>query len=253
MTHISHSDVQKYHDDGVIILREFLSSDEVSLVNDALMHYVEEIVPRLPEDERVYESNASQLRNLFHMHVHDPFFLRFGTNPKLKSVVEALEGWHYELHYVESFLKPAKCGSEVPMHQDEPFLGLVKPQFVTAWFPLDQVDEGNGTLRFILGSHKWGRIDHDNTTIPGSQFVTANSEALKELPNVPAVMKPGDVALFNCRLLHYSLANTSDKSRRIIGVGMRGPEAGLRVEPHSTARIANSILLQDAENRRDTQ
>lgn len=131
------------------------------------------------------------------------------------------------------------------MHQDEPFLNLMRPHFATAWFPLDRVDEGNGTLRFILGSHKWGAIPHELGTVPGSPYITSNAEALKTLPNIAAILEPGDVAIFPCRLLHYSLPNMSERPRRILGVGMRGPDAGLKMPDESKGSIVNSLRLNE--------
>jgi phytanoyl-CoA hydroxylase len=246
---LSQEEIDQYHQDGVVFVRGFLTPAEVQSVNDAMNRYVAEVVPRLPEAERVYEGDTLHLRNLFHMDVHDDFFSNFGTQEKLIDLVEELEGWRYELHYVESFMKPAQCGSEVPMHQDEPFLGLIHPQFATAWFPLDPVDEGNGTLRFILGSHKWGAIPHETGTVPGSPFITSNADALKNMPNVPAILEPGDLALFPCRLLHYSLPNRSMRRRRIVGVGMRGPDAGLKMSEDDRTRIVNSMRLDELGQR----
>jgi phytanoyl-CoA hydroxylase len=245
MGFLSQKEIDQYHEDGVVFLRGFLTPAEARSANEELDRYIDEVVPRLPEGERVYEGEASHLRNLFHMDVHDEFFSKFGHQEKLRDIVEELQGWRYQLHYVESFLKPAHCGSEVPVHQDEPFLNLMRPHFVTAWFPLDPVDEGNGTLRFILGSHKWGAMPHDLGTLPGSPYITSNAEALKAMPNVPAVLEPGDVAFFSCRLLHYSLPNRSERRRRILGVGMRGPDAGFKMPEENSASIVNSLRLNE--------
>ena len=245
MAIVTTSEKEKYLEDGVIFLRNFLGPDEVKATQDRVQYYVDNIIPNIPENERVYEDEGIALRNMFHMHLYDEYFNKFGNMAKLKEAVFELEGWACELHYVESFMKPKNVGSEVPMHQDEVFLSIARPQFVTAWFPMDPVDTRNGTLRFILGSHKWGAIPHETTTIPGSQYVTANADALKQLPSLAAELMPGDIALFGCRLLHYSLPNTSDRPRRILGVGLHGPDAGVLQREEDWERILESMTLDE--------
>src|SRR5436190_39806 len=43
-------------------------------------------------------------------------------------------------------------------HQDSPYWPTLAPKdvMVTAWVALDDVDEGNGCMRMMPGTHQWG-------------------------------------------------------------------------------------------------
>ena len=234
-----------YEKDGIVFIRNFFEQDYMSAVRAQLEDYIRNVLPKVPDAHYVYEDGGGVLRNLWRMDLYDPFFEDFGRHSKLRELVTALEGWAYELHYVEAFLKPERCGSEIPMHQDFALQHLSEPQFLTAWFPLDPVSESNGALRFIPGSHHWGNISHTAVTNAGSRLVVESAEALKQLPYVAAELVPGDVAVFGCQTVHYSPPNTSENPRRALAVGMRGPKAHVQSEQLDWQRVVDSMDLKE--------
>ena len=68
--------------------------------------------------------------------------------------------WHDQIQY-----KPAEIGGVNMWHQDAPLWPIIAPMTeVTAWVALDDVDEANGCMSMIPGSHLWGNhIDFLNT------------------------------------------------------------------------------------------
>ena len=95
-------------------------------------------------------------------------------------------------------------------HQD---LGVLLPEaddslIISVWMPLVPVDEDNGCLLFIPGSHKRGLLRHEssrvNTGLP--------AEAVPG-QQVAVPMMPGDVLFFHSTTIHSSLPNRSDRLR----------------------------------------
>jgi hypothetical protein len=68
--------------------------------------------------------------------------------------------WHDQIQF-----KPANIGGVNMWHQDAPYWPvLVGGTQVTAWIALDDVDAGNGCMRMVPGSHRWGNaIDYLQT------------------------------------------------------------------------------------------
>jgi ectoine hydroxylase-related dioxygenase (phytanoyl-CoA dioxygenase family) len=104
-------------------------------------------------------------------------------------------------------------------HQDYPYV-MDSFDAVVFWIPLQDVDETNGCLSVLPGSHSQGLrkltlVDPDNKNnnkqkmmkIAGVQDIVAASEKVK----VP--VKLGDVLVFSTLLLHASGPNVSDRAR----------------------------------------
>ena len=67
---------------------------------------------------------------------------------------KVLRIWHDQIQY-----KPAQTGGVNMWHQDAPLWPILAPMTeVTAWVALDDVDEENGCMSMVPGSHLWG--DH---------------------------------------------------------------------------------------------
>lgn len=113
------------------------------------------------------------------------------------------------LQYNESFVtKPPRIGQPVHWHQDPSFkIKATSDPISTCDVYLDKADEENGCLWVVPGSHKKGVIDvkplvkEHGFKIPGA---------------IPVRMEPGDVAFHDNGCLHGSMANHTDRQRRIV-------------------------------------
>lgn len=103
-------------------------------------------------------------------------------------------------------------------HQDNGY-GELKPyNAITTLTALEDVDEENGCLRIIPGSHKIGQIDVDHLfkSSRSDKEVSIKVEADEEKA-IPAVMKAGETLIFHCWMLHQSQGNFSrTRDRRIL-------------------------------------
>jgi phytanoyl-CoA hydroxylase len=64
----------------------------------------------------------------------------------------------------QALFKPAKHGSRVLWHQDNEYWQLEPSNVVTMWLALDDVDDRNGCMRVIPGTHQGPLLDHVPST-----------------------------------------------------------------------------------------
>jgi ectoine hydroxylase-related dioxygenase (phytanoyl-CoA dioxygenase family) len=121
--------------------------------------------------------------------------------------------WHDQIQY-----KPATVGGANMWHQDAPYWPIIRPMTqVTAWVALDDVDEGNGCMRMIPGSHRWGnQIDFLHTIKNFDDMPSEwNGHAL-EIKSCPVTR--GEVHFHHALTWHGSGKNTSGRPRRAIAL-----------------------------------
>ena len=116
-------------------------------------------------------------------------------------------------------------------HQDSYYIPTLPNTLIAAWVAISEATQENGCLWFRVGSqieplypqshneytHEARALDgvFDNNTASDSDTTTNQLGAIAErYPEVPCPAKPGDVIFFHGSILHRSLANESNYSRR---------------------------------------
>ena len=125
----------------------------------------------------------------------------------------SLRIWHDQIQF-----KPEESGGANPWHQDAPLWPIIEPMTeVSAWVALDDVDEGNGCMSMVPGSHLWGE---------NMSFV----ESLRSFTELPAEfaghplqvrtcpVSRGEVHFHHALTWHGSAANTSGRPRRAVAL-----------------------------------
>ncbi len=148
-------------------------------------------------------------------------------------------------HNVESFLGPEVAGHPVwnlrsktpnnplvtvPWHQDTAYLaegaeGTLQP---TAWIPLVEANQLNGTLQVVRCGHRSGRVFRhrlENTRgHKDSWYLYIPEDDLPAGEIVTCEMPPGSLLLFNQLLPHRSTENYSDIVRWSIDLRWQRPD-----------------------------
>lgn len=141
-------------------------------------------------------------------------FQRFVLDERLTGILRAVLGKEPLLLEDQILMKPPEFGSAKPYHQDNAYF-LCRPadDVLTAWIALDDVDEANGCLRYIDGSHSQGILPHEPlpdapyNKSPASELIDMGRESV-------APVKKGGVVLHHCQTLHTSHRNHSKRWRR---------------------------------------
>ncbi|XP_041052019.1 probable alpha-ketoglutarate-dependent hypophosphite dioxygenase [Carcharodon carcharias] len=104
----------------------------------------------------------------------------------------------------------------VAWHQDIRYWGFDGGSVASVWLALDDVDEENGVLQVIPGSHKLGLQEHGTSTIPGN-MLTSNQEIPEHLVEaekaVLCPLKAGQMSIHDGLTVHFSEPNMSNRRR----------------------------------------
>jgi len=117
-----------------------------------------------------------------------------------------------------SFLYKTKGqNSELSIHQDWTILDETQSLALNIWTPLCDVNEENGTLMVIPGSHQ----EILPIRCPTLPFFFSGQEDVLLPYLVPMNVKAGQSVVLNQRLIHYSPPNKTDKIRIAITSGVK--------------------------------
>jgi ectoine hydroxylase-related dioxygenase (phytanoyl-CoA dioxygenase family) len=204
----------RYEQDGFLRVPAMLDADALRSVELELTAYVTSVVPRLPQNDIVWEAGGKAIRNLWRMEAYSEFFRELASRPHIVNLVAELVNGAPVAMAVELFAKPARVGSGVPIHQDNGYFNLTPPDALTCWIALDASTHENGCVYYARGSHKHGLLPHKASMVPGNSWGLADPPAPSTLDEAPGILRPGDAMLHHCCTLHRSEPNQSATPRR---------------------------------------
>lgn len=235
-----------YDRDGFVIVRQLLPQSEFAALCQNLDRYIRDVVPDLPDSAAFYDdrSRPSTLKQMQHMGV-DPFFKEYAAHPRWRALADALVGEESRAESPEWFNKPPGTNHVTPPHQDNYYFNLKPPNVVTIWMALDAVDDENGCLRYVRGSHLKPVRSHNRSGVLGfSQGIFDYGAADTEL-EVPIHLQPGDVVAHHGNTIHRADANRSSvRSRRSFAMVFKG--ISCRRDEEGFARYTEALKAQHA-------
>jgi len=172
--------------------------------------------------------NSGKLKNdLFHslskighaLHDLDPVFNSFSRSPQMKKLVAELGLSNSLIIQSMYILKHAKIGGVVDVHQDSSFLYTEPESCIGFWFALEDTTKENGCMWAMPGGHRtalrsWFRIKEEG----GTELFILDNEPISMEGMIPLEVKKGTCIVLNGLLPHYSLPNTSSKSRQAYAI-----------------------------------
>jgi hypothetical protein len=208
-------DVHRYRREGYHLLPNLL--DEKDLRHaveffDSLDDAAE--VPTSYEAEYDSGEGARRLRKLRRLlwnepELWGPILNRAGIGDLARSVI----GERAAVVFHAAFLKPARVGTEVALHQDQALWSYQYPAAFSVWVALTPVSPDNGGLFGCPASHAGGHVPHrDRPHYTWHPSLDVAEDGLDE--PVQFVLQPGDGVMWDRYFAHGSAANTSPNDRR---------------------------------------
>lgn len=199
-----------YDQHGYVMVRNLYSVDEIKkikeIVDDEIRQY------EIKKDSRdSHKSNG--LVNSIHKIINSEKIEAVQKQTKLINLVEVLMGVRAKPFGTEIFVKPAKHGLKVPVHQDNYYWCVEPAMGLTVWVALEESGIENGGVYYFSGSHKDGLCVHERSGAPGSSQMLKDDRMLEKYRKVLPELKIGDALIHHALVLHGSDDNKSDKGR----------------------------------------
>ena len=187
----------------------------------------EELVPMRTRTEQIIHyalrNNCDLFTNYYLRHRVDqgvlydlfqrfPEFPPLARHPAIVTMLQNIYARNFFLYENSLVYKPPRGDNAVPWHQD--FMNRADEPFkVIVWMALDDVDEENGCIYAIPGSHltgyrSWYKVRGE------THHTRLRLDDLDLSRAVPLTLRAGDVLIFHCALLHSSKNVHSERPRR---------------------------------------
>ncbi|MFN8249468.1 MAG: phytanoyl-CoA dioxygenase family protein [Ferruginibacter sp.] len=172
--------------------------------------------------------NSGKLKgDLFHslnkighaLHDLDPVFDAFSRSPQMKALAADLELNNWLIIQSMLIFKHARIGGVVDIHQDSTFLFTEPDSCIGFWFALEDAYKENGCLWAKPGGHQCKLHARFQRKIGGgTEMIHLNNEAYDTEGMIPLEVKKGTCIVLHGLLPHYSLPNSSGKSRQAYAI-----------------------------------
>jgi ectoine hydroxylase len=214
--------LEQFDREGYLFFPSQFTPQEMKVLIDA----VPELYARR-EDYNVREKGKDAVRTNFAAHMYSRPFARLARHPRMVQPVMDLFGEEVYMHQFKINGKAAFDGDVWQWHQDygtwmnDDMMPTARAMNIAIF--LDDVNEYNGPLMFIPGSHKKGVIDakHDLTTtsyplwtIDNDLIATLVERAGGKNGGIVSPTGPaGSMIMFHSCLVHASSSNLSPWNR----------------------------------------
>ena len=238
-----------FQEAGVIVLRNFVSTEACAALRQRALDLVDEFDPddvrsvfsttaqeqlgdkyfiesgdkirfflesdAFDETGKLRQAKEHSLNKMGHaMHDLDPEFDRFSHTPKLANLADSLGFDDPAIIQSMYIFKPPRIGGEVVCHQDSTYLYTEPESCVGFWFALEDATLENGCMHFIPGAHKLPLKKRNYRKADG----TITTDTLDDTPwpekqKVAAPAQAGSLVVFHGRAPHLSGPNRSARSR----------------------------------------
>jgi phytanoyl-CoA hydroxylase len=218
---------KNFDQDGFVHLPCFLTNLQLVELQKAVERYILEIVPQLNQSEVFFDNpeKPETLKQLQRME-QDPFFANYSRHSHWNKTASEFLGEPVEVLGVEYFNKPPKTKHKTPPHQDNHYFCLAPPQVLTIWVALDYIDDENGCIHYVRGSHTLPVRQHRlSSTLGFSQCIPDYSQSDMDSES-KFTCQPGDAVIHHGNTIHRAGPNlTKNRQRRALAMVFRGKSA----------------------------
>ncbi|MFN5446041.1 MAG: phytanoyl-CoA dioxygenase family protein [bacterium] len=214
---LSKEQLEQFDRDGYLFFPSHFTPEEIKTLSDE--------VPKLYAQDRpenIREKGKTSVRTNFAAHMYSEPFAKLGRHPRMIGPVEQMFGEKLYMHQFKINGKMAFDGDIWQWHQDYgTWLNddqMPDARAMNVAIFLDEVNEFNGPLMFIPGSHKMGALDagHDTSTTSYPLWTISNDN-IRSLVDKGSIVAPkgpaGSMIMFSGCLVHASSPNLSPWNR----------------------------------------
>jgi ectoine hydroxylase-related dioxygenase (phytanoyl-CoA dioxygenase family) len=257
-TRVSHQQIEHYRDNGFVVIRNFLTPEELEEWRSA----VDEAVGargqgRLPGGGEPAQKIEDYYNNVFIQSLNlwqsSERIKRIMLDERLGKIAADLAGvdgiriWHDQALIKRPWDNPTSW------HLDNPYWSFTNRAAISLWVALDDATLENGCLWFLPGTHKLAR-DENPGIGPNMNHVFKMYPEWATIDSVASPMKAGDASFHNGWVAHAAGPNMTRGWRRAMTCGympdgstFNGKQNILSKEMFESLKIGD-VLDNDAQN-----
>ena len=218
---ISQQDVAFYREHGYLVVDGVVSAAQLEELRRVTDEFVQNARSRSGHDnvydlEDSHSAKAPRVRRIKTPHLWHPSYAAMVAHPGILAILKALWGPSIRFDVSKLNLKAAGYGAPVEWHQDWAFYPHTNDDLAAVGIMIADVDESNGPLMVIPGSHRGPIFDHHDEQ---GFFCGAIDPRRGEVDFSRAVKLTGPagaITIHHARTVHGSAANTSGRPRRLL-------------------------------------
>ena len=217
---INASDVQFYRDNGYLVVPNVLRPQQLQDLRTDLEDIVSKAA-QVVENDSTYDLESThtrqhpRVRRIKLPHRVMPSVKALMRDPALVNILTALMGPGVRFQTSKLNLKSAGYGAAVEWHQDWAFYPHTNDNLLAAGIMLSDVDENNGPMQVIPGSHKGPVLNHH----ADGYFCGAIDPTQCDVDfgnAVPLTGPAGSITFHHVRAIHGSALNRSSNPRHFL-------------------------------------
>ena len=217
---ISDEDLADYHELGFLVVSGVLSEWELDVIRAELRQVVD-YTAGITENDDTYDLEPGhtaaepKVRRIKEPHRVMSSVADLVRHPVLLELLTRLLGPGVRFQTSKLNMKSAGDGSAVEWHQDWAFYPHTNDDLLAVGVMLDDVDESNGPLCVLPGSHRGMIHDHHvdgrfcGAINPGNDLIDFSAA-------VPLMGSAGSMTFHHVRAVHGSAPNRSARSRNLL-------------------------------------
>ncbi|MGI9464659.1 MAG: phytanoyl-CoA dioxygenase family protein [Aestuariivirgaceae bacterium] len=219
---LSEQQIEEFRENGFVLLPDLFSPSEVAILNEARHAVFAE-----QTDANIIEKKSGEVRTAMGLHQRNEVFAKLVRHPRLVGPAQQLLADELYVQQVKINVKSAFDGEAWQWHYDfathHADDGVPEPLALNIHVFLEDVNEFNGPLYFIKGSHKHGAAKaHHDTTTTSYPLWCVDQDVVADLVGkgglVSATGNAGTGLIFGDILVHSSPPNMSPWERPIFSL-----------------------------------
>ena len=225
---LSTSQMHDYSDEGYVFVPELLPVGDIRAVIAELPELC-----ALQRPEVIFENDSQTVRSLMNVHTYSTAANKLIRNRLVIDPVKQILGSDVYVFQCVLNLKRAFTGDIWQWHQDfSTYLiddGMPANRLVNVLIFMDEVNEFNGPLMLVPGSHRGEAIKNDvddaTTSYPIRALDNSRVASAVEVNGIVAPKGPaGSVIFANTNIIHGSASNVSPWDRVLISLTLNSVE-----------------------------
>jgi ectoine hydroxylase-related dioxygenase (phytanoyl-CoA dioxygenase family) len=242
---LTDDEIAFYRENGYIMVENAVSPEQLAAMRQATAELMDQSRAVTESDDRFdldegHSAETPRLTRIKLPHKQDPVYWEALTNSRMTQVMNQLLGPNVLIQTSKLNTKAPGGGAAVEWHQDWAFYPHTNDDMLAFGLMLEDVDEANGPLQVIPGTHKGPVLSHHNSDAVFCGAVDPGDPDFDLDRAVTLTGKAGSMTVHHVRTLHGSAPNLSDRNRYILFYELRSADAWPLLGSGSYMKRANN-------------